>query len=100
MTKVWTRLAPLAIEQRTLIPAHVPGFIDLCELEVKRQKADRKATDGGVSEMRVYLQLVKQIEGLKARFRLNPFGKAAAPAAKPNSVNPADRYLNALQRKA
>jgi hypothetical protein len=94
--QVWRDWAPRAIDQLTLVVATVPAFLRLCDLEVKRQAADKKATEGGVSELRIYLQLVKQIEGLMARFRLAPVGKAMAKATRASAPNPTERFLSAL----
>lgn len=88
---VWTEYAPAAIERRTLIASTVPAFQLLCEAQTHKVTAELKAATGGVSEMRVYLALVKQIESLMDRFALAPNGKPVAVAG-PKTMSAVERF--------
>ena len=85
--KFWTRYAPLAVAQQTLIPAHVPGFRELCEQAafkdaLARQIRKLKPESPAASEtLRHYEKLVQRLDATLARFRLTGFGKPAAHAS-------------------
>lgn len=89
---IWRAWAPLAIEARTLSADTVPAFGMLCELQVQRlgllatfEQDGVEVTPGG---LRVYLQCVKQVEGLLGRFCLAPFGKPLVSEKPQVAVNP------------
>lgn len=113
---IWEALAPLALEQRTLIPATAGSFCDLCRAIVIRDgilakiQADgwtfiKVSVDGaGVehqelkrhplsSEFRGWEQ---RVEAGRARFKLAPIGKSIAPEQKPQELSP----LEKLQQQA
>ena len=93
----WRQVAPLAVRQRTLTEAEVPGLRELCQVYVmKEQVAGRiarakagaatKAVDG---LLRHYVKLGQRVDALLARFKLTAFGKPSTDtAAKPAAVNP------------
>jgi hypothetical protein len=94
--KYWTRYAPLAIAQQTLIPAHAPGFRELCEQaafkdalakEIRKLKPE---SPNASDVLRHYEKLVQRLDATLARFRLTGFGKpaAAASAARKASASP------------
>lgn len=93
----WRKLAPLAIRQRTLTDAEVPGFRDLCQVFVmKEQVAARiaKAKAGAATKavdglLRHYAKLGQQVDARFARFKLTAFGKPSdAAKEKPAKANP------------
>jgi hypothetical protein len=94
--KYWARYAPLAIAQQTLIPAHVPGFRELCEQAafkdaLAKQIRKLKPESSGASDvLRHYEKLVQRLDATLARFRLTGFGKpaAAASAARKATASP------------
>ena len=84
--KYWTRYAPLAAAQRTLVPAHLPGFRELCEQaafkdalakQIRKLKPESQASS---ETLRHYEKLVQRLDATLARFRLTAFGKPADPA--------------------
>lgn len=93
----WRRYAPLAIDQRTLVPATVPGFRELCELaaftEELAARLRKFGSEGkaGSERMRNYTRLSQRLDQAFARFKLTAFGKPAdgggqkKPAANPFS---------------
>lgn len=94
--KYWTRYAPLAIAQQTLIPAHVPGFRELCEQaafkdalakEIRKLKPE---SPNASDVLRHYEKLVQRLDATLARFRLTSFGKpaSAASAARKTAASP------------
>lgn len=84
----WRSHAPLAIERKTLHKATVPAFKLLCELYAKKVLVNAMVDKGALGGLRVYMQLCKQVEGLMARFRLAPFGKAEESEKPKVAVNP------------
>lgn len=92
---IWRELAPLAIQQQTLVPATVPGFRELCEqLHLKRALAKGLAKHGAASAeadriLKAYVRLAQRLDGTLGRFRLIGIGKPEpAAAAKPKASNP------------
>lgn len=74
----WRSLAPLAIEQRTLVPATVPGFRELCQLlAFKEELASRVAKFGSEAALKHYTKLSPRVDAALARFKLTAFGKPA-----------------------
>lgn len=94
--KYWTRYAPLALAQRTLIPAHVPGFRELCEQAAfkdglaKQIRKLKPESDDASDILRHYEKLVQRLDATLARFRLTGFGKPAesAGAARKTTASP------------
>lgn len=92
---LWRRWAPLAVEQRTLVPATVPGFRELCEqLALKQTLARRIGHLGAGSEraagrLGLYVKLAQRLDSSLARFKLTGFGKPDTTArARPSAANP------------
>lgn len=93
----WRLYAPSAIEQRTLVPATVIGFRELCEQFALKQAiaarintyklgAGSKSADAA---LRSYVKLAQRIDATLARFKLTAFGKPAdVGAAKQPVANP------------
>lgn len=85
--KYWVRYAPLAIAQQTLIPAHIPGFRELCEQAafkdaLAKQIRKMKPESPAASEtLRHYEKLVQRLDATLARFRLTGFGRPASTSA-------------------
>lgn len=91
----WRRYAPLAIDQRTLVPATVPGFREVCELAALKEEVAAKlqkwGSEGktGSDRMRTYTRLSQRLDAALGRFKLTAFGKPAdggvskRPAANP-----------------
>jgi hypothetical protein len=77
----WDELAPLALEQGTLVPATALEFRLLCEVAVQQQRALRNIASG----YGAYSNLTKILEGKLRSFKLAPMGKeiAAPPKEKP-----------------
>jgi phage terminase small subunit len=79
----WRRWAPFAIEQRTLVPATVAGFRELCEQFVLKAAIARRlqrlgpGSEKALSTMRSYVQLAQRLDSTLARFKLTGFGKPA-----------------------
>lgn len=94
----WRLYAPYALEQRTLIPATVIGFRELCELfAIKHTIAAQiqgyklgAASKSAAAPLRTYMKLAQRLDALLARFKLTSFGKAADTGgpAKPAVANP------------
>jgi hypothetical protein len=92
----WHRCAVRAIDQGTLTADTVAGFRLLCELDVERQATKATIDRDGRTYIKVtidgagqehqelkahplksdYAKLSKAVEGLMARFKLAPMGKA------------------------
>lgn len=107
---VWAELAPHATEARTLVPATVQAFRDLCEaIVVKRALLARIETDGltyikvtvdgtGTEHTEIkahpllaqHRGMMQRVEAGMARFRLAPMGKEILPTAEPE--NPFDAF--------
>lgn len=108
---LWAELAPLAVEQRTLIPATVRSFCDLCRAIVMRDELlatiqrdgwtfIKVSVDGAgvehqelkrhplASELRGWEQ---RVEAGRARFKLAPMGKSIAPDPKPQELSPLEK---------
>lgn len=94
--KYWTRYAPLALAQQTLIPAHLPGFRELCEQaafkdglakQIRKLKPESPAAS---DTLRHYEKLVQRLDATLARFRLTGMGKpaSAAGAARKAAASP------------
>lgn len=87
---VWEQLAPFATEARTLTPATMLDFEELCELviEMRGARQARQAagwTDEGLKFAPTYRGLVQRVEGKMRSFRLAPIGKEMpATEAKPD----------------
>lgn len=92
---IWTQYAPAAIEQRTLVPATVMGFRQLCEqtamaavLAARIEKVGAASKRAG-DPLRHYVRLAQRLDASLARFKLTSFGKPAdgkastQPAANP-----------------
>lgn len=92
----WRRWAPFAIEQRTLIPATVAGFRELCEQFALKQVLARRihalgaGSEKAASRLRAYVQLAQRLDSTLARFKLTSFGKPAdnAGRARQTAANP------------
>lgn len=91
---IWRELAPLAVQQQTLVAATVAGFRELCEqLHVKRQLAVALEQAGAASEaadriLRQYVKVAQRLDGTLARFKLTAMGKPEQTAAKPKAASP------------
>jgi hypothetical protein len=87
----WRALAPLAIEQRTLVPATAPGFRELCQLLAFKEELARDMAKFGTGGTRLkeYTKLSPRVDAALARFKLTAFGKPAdgAKHGKP-AMNP------------
>jgi len=91
----WRRLAPYAIQERTLIASRVPGFAKLCEEWAYCAAFEKRVGEIGVSASesdRLLKRLNDYKKHLKASlgdYNLRTFGKPAAPE-KPKAavVNP------------
>jgi hypothetical protein len=79
----WALYAKSAVEQRTLVPATVAGFRELCEqfafkaaisARIQKAKAGSKKSDG---LLRHYVKLAQRLDSTLARFKLTSFGKPA-----------------------
>jgi hypothetical protein len=94
--RFWRLYAPHAIEQRTLVPATIAGFRELCEVFVIKEDLHAKivqyGTDGksGQERLRTYTRLSQRLDAALARYKLTAFGKpmdqgsgAKKPAANP-----------------
>jgi hypothetical protein len=87
--RCWRRIAPQAIEQRTLTPATVVGFRELCEqwtlvqrLRLEVVKATELAgSDAGRKKLRTLSDQSRLLDAQMARFKLTGFGKPEAGAA-------------------
>lgn len=85
--RYWARYAPSAIVQRTLIPAHVPGFRELCEQAAfkdalaKRIRRLKPESDNASDLLRHYEKLAQRLDATLARFKLTGFGKPAETGA-------------------
>lgn len=85
--KYWTRYAPLALAQQTLIPAHLPGFRELCEQAAfkdglaKQIRKLKPESPEASDTLRHYEKLVQRLDATLARFRLTGMGKPASPAS-------------------
>lgn len=109
--EVWDRLAPLAIEQRTLVPATADRFARLCRNIVLEAQMAAQIDADGLTETKVSLQMDEKGGGLQTvekkahallskligigqridtgmtAFRLAPTGRALAAAQeKPKSA--------------
>ena len=83
----WDALAPLAIEQGTLVPATAFEFRLLCEVAVQQQRALLNIASG----YGAYSNLTKILEGKLRSFKLAPMGKELSAPAK-------DKPMSALER--
>ncbi len=85
----WRRWAPLAVEQRTLVPATRPGFRELCEqADLKAKLARRIHALGAGSEkagsrLSAYVKLAQRLDSSLARFKLTGMGKPVLMAVNP-----------------
>jgi hypothetical protein len=91
----WRQWAPLALEQRTLVPATVPGFSELCELaSFKAEVAARLRKFGsqgkeGDARQKQYAKLSQRVDATLGRFKLTAFARPAdGSAAKKPAANP------------
>lgn len=91
----WRQWAPLAVDQRTLIPATVPGFSELCELaSFKAEIAARLRKFGsqgkeGDARQKQYAKLSQRVDTTLGRFKLTAFAKPAdAGGKKTPAANP------------
>lgn len=79
----WRRWAPFAIEQRTLVPATLAGFRELCEQFALKQAIWRRlealgpASEKATPRLRAYTQLAQRLDSTLARFKLTGMGKPA-----------------------
>jgi hypothetical protein len=94
--EVWSRFAPHALAQRTLVPTSAPGFRELCEQFVVKQAIFRRMEKLGLASARAegmrkrYEKMAQRVDATFARFKLTAFGKPAegnAAARKP-ATNP------------
>ena len=94
--EVWRTFAPHALAQRTLVPAAVPGFRELCEQFVVKQAIFRRMEKLGLASARAegmrkrYEKMAQRVDATLARFKLTAFGKpadATSSARKP-AANP------------
>lgn len=96
--EVWKTWAPRAIEQRTLVPATVAGFSELCEQMVLKNEIAAAIDKAGVSHydsdrlLKRYAPLAQRVDASLARFKLTGFGKAADGAAKRSSASTASPW--------
>lgn len=95
----WTAWAPWAIERRTLVPSHVPGFRQLCRLAWVASMMERRlaklgpATDAAESLMNRYVKIEQRLESALQRFDLTGMGKPAADGARGRrTATPANRF--------
>lgn len=92
----WRRWAPLAIEQRTLIPATVPGFRELCEQFTLKEALARRiqrlgpGSERAAARVSLYVKLAQRLDSTLARFKLTGLGKPAdtAARARASAANP------------
>lgn len=92
---VWRALAPLAIEQRTLITSKVPGFRDLCLRWVYCADFDARIWEAGGPSRHEAERLVKRLEKWRPmlgnslkEFKLTALGKPEAVEKPKAAVNP------------
>lgn len=100
---VWNALAPHACGERTLVPATVQAFRDLCEAIVLKRRMLAQIERDGFTYLRVTIDgagqehtearahplitqhrgLMQRVEAGMLRFRLSPMGKALEPVEAP-----------------
>lgn len=92
---IWRDLAPLAVQQQTLVAATTAGFRELCEqLHLKRELARALHKHGAASAeadrvLKQYVKVALRVDGTLARFRLTGMGKPEpAAAVRPKAANP------------
>lgn len=103
VASVWNELAPFACEQRTLVPATVAAFRDLCEAIVSKRKMAEQIESDGLTYLKVTIDgsgqehneikahplisqhrgMMQRVEAGFVRFRLAPIGKEIAPPEQP-----------------
>jgi phage terminase small subunit len=92
----WRRWAPCAMEQRTLVPATIAGFRELCEQFDLKQKVARRIQALGAGSPKAaghlgaYVKLAQRVDSTLARFKLTGMGKPAdnAGRARQTAANP------------
>ena len=94
--RFWVVWAPLAIAQRTLTVATIPGLRETCELAALKVVLERKirklgpASDASQVLLRNYLKLSQRLNASLREFKLTAFGKAelAAPRKSATASSP------------
>jgi hypothetical protein len=107
---VWDAWAPLAIAERTLTPATLANFVQLCQAEVDRRHLRARYTlqrhgaggellpllvmdsDEELSLRREHRTLLKDIHARMKDFKLAPFGKEILPSGQAAEEDPLDQF--------
>lgn len=90
----WRRLAPYAIQERTLIASRIPGFAKLCERWAYCAAFEKRVGEIGVTAAesdRLLKRLndySKLLNGSLGDFNLRSFGKPVAPDKPKANANP------------
>lgn len=96
--EIWAAWAPLAIERRTLVPGHAPGFRQLCRLAWVAGMMERRlarlgpATEAAESLMTRYVKVEQRLESALQRFDLTGMGKPVTDAARKKAPGAGNQF--------
>ena len=94
----WEAWAPLAIERRTLVPGHVPGFRQLCRLAWVSSMMEKRlvrlgpATEAAESLLNRYVKIEQRLESALQRFDLTGMGKPVGDGRGRKQASVANRF--------
>jgi hypothetical protein len=94
----WAAWAPLAIERRTLVPGHAPGFRQLCRLAWVAGMMEKRlvrlgpATEAAESLMNRYVKVEQRLESALQRFDLTGMGKPVGDGSRKKAPGAGNQF--------